>query len=119
MSSLFDQIDALESILSDDDLRMARADANYIWRKDNPDGWKAIVKRNNDKSHARRKQEKEAMKRGNQTQGGDMVSETPGRVCDTQLSGQAEEPGLCVSHPKRHDGVCEKRGTDFEGERLQ
>lgn len=118
MYSLFEQIDALEPKLTEEDLRLANACVNRIWQKDNPELWKAIVKRHNSKAYARRKREKEAM-HGNQTQGGGVVSETPGRVCDTQLSGQAEEPGLCVSHPKRHDGVREKRGTDFEGERLQ
>lgn len=118
MNSLFEQIDALEPKLSDEDLKLARADVNYIWQKDNPELWKAIVKRHNSKAYACRKREKEAM-HGNQTQGGGVVSETPGRVCDTQLSGQAEEPGLCVSHPERHDGVCEKRGTDTEREGLQ
>ena len=54
--TLFEQIDSLEPTLSEADLNQSRAAKHMIWKKDHPEEWRRIVKRNNDKRARQRKE---------------------------------------------------------------
>lgn len=58
MNSLFEQIDALEPIIPEDEMNKTNALRQHIWTKDHPEEWKRIVKKQNDKRSTKRKEVK-------------------------------------------------------------
>ena len=47
--TMFEMIDALEPIIPERGMNRTKALRRHIWAKDNPEAWRAIVKKQNDK----------------------------------------------------------------------